>query len=654
MGAYDNPNVNVGVDTVTGQLLGKTAANVGSTIAKGILSAAKAEAKGIEKYNKILEANNIIDNKIDELITKETIAQDVSIEEKGLKGANIESLKEAMSLELKEYGDALKRNKKNYRRKNYEGKEEDLKTIQNFEILSGELPSILENVNALFGEASEAYANGKAAGDTNPFFKAATYIGAKTLPGELTYYINKNNDTGRLELGMQAKGETIKEINRKEAGYLGNVPMYGEYGEDGSPSFSNSYFINLTNAAKNYANPTNPYTSALLSTNADINGLILDVYNTNANNPENTDGSNTPFSEGNKINPIYQSNPERIYKPDPERKGELVTGEAVFNLIERLNPVAQNAVDQQYHNLSTLKGGNVTLTNSIMSEFKKGDVIKKDGKFYYEAFVDSEGNLITESKDLRNSNGNIKIEPSLVELQIPELNKDKTSNNIFTSESEESIKKWMKHKALGLAGAYEKPQLIPGTDWKKYYGLEVEESEETIYNDLLAKVFSIEGGSLTKDEITEIFATSSPDGALIMSYEEYVKDIEKNIGNTQDDDTVFTKEEAQQKIDKINKDDIFITQGDKEPVAFRKSKNGTYDKNIVAITIRNLFTGEAEQGKVDKAIKIEADKNIKKINEKIATAKANIEKAKRQNILSARIKAEEELKTLQDQLKRIK
>jgi hypothetical protein len=468
MGAYDNPNVNVGVDTVTGQLLGRAAANVGSTIAKGILSAAQAEAKGIEKYNKILEANNIIDNKVDELITKETIAQDVSIEEKGLKGANIESLKEAMSLELKEYGDALKRNKKNYRRKNYEGKEEDLKTIQNFEILSGELPSILENVNALFGEASEVYANGKAAGDTNPFFKAATYIGAKTLPGELIYNINKNNDTGRLELGMQVKGETIKEINRKEAGYLGDVPMYGEYGEDGPPSFSNSYFINLTNAAKDYANPTNPYTSALLSTNADINGLILDVYNTNANNPENTDGSNTPFSEGNKINPIYQSDPQRVYESDPTRKGELVTGEAVFNLIERLNPVAQNAVDQQYHNLSTLKGGNVTLTNSIMSEFKKGNVIKKDGKFYYEAFVDSEGNLITESKDLRDSNGNVKIEPSLVELQIPELNKDKTSNNIFTSESEESIKKWMKHKALGLARAYEKPQKdITGLKLKK-------------------------------------------------------------------------------------------------------------------------------------------------------------------------------------------
>ena len=95
------------------------------------------------------------------------------------------------------------------------------------------------------------------------------------MPGELTYSINKNNATGRLELGMQAKGESIKEINKKEAGYLGDVPMYGEYGEDGPPSFSDSYFINLTNAAKDYANPTNPYNSPLLSTDANINNLLL-------------------------------------------------------------------------------------------------------------------------------------------------------------------------------------------------------------------------------------------------------------------------------------------------------------------------------------------------------------------------------------------
>ena len=117
-----------------------------------------------------------------------------------------------------------------------------------------------EGVNLFYN--SEAYANGKAAGDTNAFFKAATYIGAKTLPGELTYSINKNNATGRLELGMQAKGESVKEINRQAS--FGNLDMQGNL-------FSDSYFINLTSAAKDYANPTNPYNSTLLSTNANIN-----------------------------------------------------------------------------------------------------------------------------------------------------------------------------------------------------------------------------------------------------------------------------------------------------------------------------------------------------------------------------------------------
>lgn len=649
MGAYDNPNVNVGVDKTSGRMIGQAIAGVGQSIGKAITDSAKINAKGLEKYNKMLEANNVIDNTVDEIITKETIAQDQSIEAKGLKGANSDSLKESMSIRLKDYGDALKRNKKNFRRKSYDGKDDDLKTIQNFEIFSKELPSILENVNGYFGMATEAYANGTAAGDTNPFFKATTYIGNKTLAGELNYNISNNPDTGRLELNMDATGESIREINRTEAGYLGDTPMYGEMDSSGSPVFSDKYSINLTNAAKEFSDPTNPYNSPLLSTTANVDNLILDVYNTNTNDPNNTTGANTPFSEGSKIKNEYLSPPVRVYKSDPNRKGKKVTGETVFNQIQSLNPIAQNAVDQQYHNLSTLKGGNVTLTNSIMSEVKNGSIIKKDGKFFYQAFVGEDNNLITESKNLRDNNGNISMEMSLVELKIPELNNDARGNQIFTPESEESIKKWMKSRALELAGAYQPPTLLPGTNFEQYDGGEIEENKSTTYNDLLAKVYSVDGGSLTKDQVTDIFATSSPDGALIMTYEEFVKDI-----NDSPKDSDFTEEDAKAKIAGLNKNDIFITQGDKEPVAFRKSKNGTYDKNIVATTIRNLFTGEAEQGKADKAIKIESDKNIKEINEKIATAKADIEKAIRQKTPAAQIKAEKRLTALQAQLKQIK
>ena len=128
-------------------------------------------------------SNNIIDNKIDEIITTETIAQHGQIDEKGLKGADTESFKKEIDLRLKEYGDALKRNKKNMKRKTYEGKNEDLKIIQNFQTFSTELPTLLESVNALEGESVESYSNGDAAGDTNPFWKAAMYMGKQTLPG---------------------------------------------------------------------------------------------------------------------------------------------------------------------------------------------------------------------------------------------------------------------------------------------------------------------------------------------------------------------------------------------------------------------------------------------------------------------------------------
>ena len=133
-----------------------------------------------------------------------------------------------------------------------------------------------------------------------------------------------------------------------------------------------------------------------------------------------------------------------------------------------------------------------------------------------------------------------------------------------------------------------------------------------------------------------------------MTYEEYVKDIENNVSKD------FTEEDAKAKIEGLDQDDIFITQGDKLPVAFRKSKNGTYDKNIVATTIRNLFSAEGEQTKADKAIKKLGDENIASLNKKIAEAKANREKAIRQKTPAAQIKAEKKLIELQAQLKQIK
>ena len=109
-----------------------------------------------------------------------------------------------------------------------------------------------------------------------------------------------------------------------------------------------------------------------------------------------------------------------------------------------------------------------------------------------------------------------------------------------------------------------------------------------------------------------------------------------------------------EQIKKINKDDIFITQGDNLPVTFRKSKNGTYDKNIVTSVIRDLYSGEGEQSKFDTANKTERDKDISRVNNEIAKAQNAIKIAIRQKTPAAQIKAEKKLIRLQAQLKQIK
>ena len=449
---------------------------------------------------------------------------------------------------------------------------------------------------------------------------------------------------------MRAKGESIKEINRTEAGYLGDVPMYGEMDPSGPPTFSDSSDFNLSKIAKEYNDAINPYNSSVLSTTANVDKIIRDIYNTNRDDPNNTTGAGTPFSEGNKINPAYQSDPIEVFQPDPNRQGELERGEVVFNQIQSLFPIATSAADQTYHNLSTLKGGNVTLTDSIMSEVKNGNIIQKDNKLFYKAYVDESGNLITESKNLRNSKGRINVKRTEVELLIPELNSDRTGNQIFTPESEASIKKWMTSKALTEAGAYFKPQAV--TKFERYYPEDIDETPSTVYNDLLTKVYS-EGSQLDNTQVLNLWESANPDGSIAMNKQEYIDFSIENLNIDENE-----KESKRKELEKSIADDAIYIQPQqtgekpKDPVLLKQNKNGQYNANTVANALRVVF-GQNEQSKFDTAQKIERDKSISKIQKKINNLQKEMEINRRQNQNAVAVQNQKDIDKLKAELKKI-
>ena len=70
MGAYDNPNINVGVDKESGQLIGQAIAGVGQNIAKGFQDRAKLLLDIEERRIANKKANDAIIIKVNEDILK--------------------------------------------------------------------------------------------------------------------------------------------------------------------------------------------------------------------------------------------------------------------------------------------------------------------------------------------------------------------------------------------------------------------------------------------------------------------------------------------------------------------------------------------------------------------------------------------------------
>ena len=76
MGAYENPNINIGVDTQSGKLIGQAIANVGQSIAKGQDAQTKAYRELSAKQQKIREENKKITIKAnDKLLDNEIKVQ---------------------------------------------------------------------------------------------------------------------------------------------------------------------------------------------------------------------------------------------------------------------------------------------------------------------------------------------------------------------------------------------------------------------------------------------------------------------------------------------------------------------------------------------------------------------------------------------------
>ena len=631
MGAYENPAQIV--DTKSGQMIGAALASVGQSIGKGIEAKSKAESKAFAQYEKVKQQNFKIDTSVDINLSKQQNAMYQNLEKEGYVGVELDTMKDSADAKFKQYGDALKRTSK--ATGDYDGYKNDINLIQKFDNFIVKNQDVFGSLAAFDEDYNENIKTGKLSSDTNPEMKIFNGVSNKALKGNITWAINDN-----FEWEATVNSENINDLNRTRSGYL-KQPFDGEPGEE-MREFKGSYTFNMNRVAEAYNTSENPYNNPFMSTKANVETIIRQESLKNNKN-ENTANLSAITNNGD-TKESYLTPAIGIISKDPnsEDPRARIRQEVQFADVGALNEVATRQADQQYNYFSNLPAG----INTIIDMLEDDSAVQRKGNKFTITVPGADGKIATTTKGVRNLNsGKLLGETTELEIDFPEYDENSPNDELFKGDFSDQLKEYFKFKSFAANGAYSYSKASKPVEYDR---IELEESEETIYNDLLAKVYSVDRGSLTKNEITDIFSTSNPDGALIITYEEYVKDIENNVSKD------FTEEDAKAKIEGLDQNDIFITQGDKLPVAFRKSKNGTYDKNIVATTIRNLFSAEGEQTKADKAIKKLGDENIASVNKKIAEAKANIKIAIRQKTPAAQIKAEKRLIALQAQLKQIK
>ena len=636
-GAYENPAQIV--DTKSGQMIGAALASVGQSIGKGIEAKSKAESKAFAQYEKVKQQNFKIDTSVDINLSKQQNAMYQNLEKEGYVGVELDTMKDSADAKFKQYGDALKRTSK--ATGDYDGYKNDLDLIQKFDNFIVKNQDVFGSIAAFDEDYNENIKTGKLSSDTNPEMKIFNGVSNKALKGNVTWAINDN-----FEWEATVNSENINDLNRTRSGYL-KQPFDGEPGEE-MPKFKGSYTFNMNRVAEAYNNSENPYNNPFMSTRANVETIIRQESLKNNKN-ENTANLSAITNNGD-TKEGYLTPAIGIISKDPnsEDPRARIRQEVQFADVGALDEVATRQADQQYNYFSNLPAG----INTIIDMLEDDSAVQRKGNKFTITVPGADGKIATTTKGVRNLNsGKLLGETTELEIDFPEYDENSPNDELFKGDFSDQLKEYFKFKSFAANGAYSYSKASKPVEYDR---IELEENKNTVYNDLLTKVYSIDGGSLTKDQITDIFSTSSPDGAQVISYTEHVDYIKSQIGNTQDDNTSFTEAEAEEQIKKINKDDIFITQGDNLPVTFRKSKDGTYDKNIVTSVIRDLYSGEGEQSKFDTANKTERDKNISRVNNEIAKAQNAIKIAIRQKTPAAQIKAEKKLIRLQAQLKQIK
>ena len=197
--------------------------------------------------------------------------------------------------------------------------------------------------------------------------------------------------------------------------------------------------------------------------------------------------------------------------PNSEDPRARIRQEVQFADVGALDEVATRQADQQYNYFSNLPAG----INTIIDMLEDDSAVQRKGNKFTITVPGADGKIATTTKGVRNLNsGKLLGETTELEIDFPEYDENSPNDVLFKGDFSDQLKEYFKFKSFAANGAYSYSKASKPVEYDR---IELEENKNTVYNDLLTKVYSIDGGSLTKDQLFSMLC-SDPFYDVIKEY----------------------------------------------------------------------------------------------------------------------------------------
>jgi hypothetical protein len=227
MGAYDNPDVNVGIDRQSGQMIGNAIANIGKNIGGAVVDKAekiaKAEGEVAERKRQEAEKERIraeqnwrIHKAVESEKTQETLDFNATLKTNNIDMASLDSSFKGIIDNMYNAKDRLAQS-----RGDYDGRVGDEATIRNSKAFIAEVGENFATMNTLTSTWKEKYKKRDQPGgidnsSTDPLFAAMMNIGEGSGQGANAGTVgweSRIGPGGKIQLFQIADSPTIRELN---------------------------------------------------------------------------------------------------------------------------------------------------------------------------------------------------------------------------------------------------------------------------------------------------------------------------------------------------------------------------------------------------------------------------------------------------------